>query len=289
MAFSAGMIFGIMAMIMWGTADFFVIMSVRKVSVLKIYFWGQLIGAIVLLAMGLFFFKAPSVDYKILGLILLVGVLGSVAYLGFYKGLETGKVAVVSPIAAAWPVLTMLIGIFFLHESIGLLKLIGACLAIVGGITVSFRLHDLVSAKLKNYAPGVPYALIAFIGWGLEFPFLTVLVTKTGWFFPILATRIVGVALLLLYTGIAGKDLSLPMKTRGVIWYVVFIGFLEVFAFLLYSIGVSKEQTIIIAPLVSAFPLITIILARIFLKEKIEINQAVGALCVISGIAMLAL
>ena len=54
-----------------------------------------------------------------------------------------------------------------------------------------------------------------------------------------------------------------------------------------YGAGISMEYTAIIAPITAAFPAVTVILARIFLKEHVEINQKIGIGTVIMGLILL--
>jgi uncharacterized membrane protein len=58
---------------------------------------------------------------------------------------------------------------------------------------------------------------------------------------------------------------------------------------LLFGAGLTYENTSIIAPIVSAFPIVAIILARIFLKEVLELNQKLGVVTVIFGLVLLSI
>ena len=71
--------------------------------------------------------------------------------------------------------------------------------------------------------------------------------------------------------------------------FILAIALLEVTAFIAYGIGVATQKSTIIAPLASLSPAVTILLALIFLKEKIEINQKVGIAAALIGIVLLSL
>lgn len=281
-----GIIFGIIAMVGWGTADFFVVKAVRKTNVFKTFIWSQIIGAVLLFLIFLIFFRLPIFSLATIGIILIASFLYTIAYLAFYKGLQMSKVSIISPVAACWAVVTVILSLIFLGETLTTLKSIGVGLAILGAVLVSFRLHDLLNLKLKNLAVGVEYAIIALLGWGVYFVFIDVLVNEFSWFLPMLFIKMVSVFYLLAYSGAKKENILFP---KNVALFIILIGVLEVVAYLCYGIGVTSEHTAIVAPIGAAFPMVTIILARIFLKETLEINQKIGIISVLSGLILLSI
>ncbi len=70
-----------------------------------------------------------------LGYLVLTGVIIAVAVLCMYCGLAAGRVVVVSPIIAAYPVFTLLTALMFKQESLTL-KLAAGVLLVVGGVAL---------------------------------------------------------------------------------------------------------------------------------------------------------
>lgn len=70
-----------------------------------------------------------------LGYLVLTGAIIAVAVLCMYGGLATGRVVVVSPIIAAYPVFTLLTALMFKQESLTL-KLAAGVLLVVGGVAL---------------------------------------------------------------------------------------------------------------------------------------------------------
>lgn len=70
-----------------------------------------------------------------LGYFVLTGVIVAVAVLCMYGGLAAGRVVVVSPIIAAYPVFTLLTALMFKQESLTL-KLAAGVLLVVGGVAL---------------------------------------------------------------------------------------------------------------------------------------------------------
>jgi drug/metabolite transporter (DMT)-like permease len=279
-----GILFGILAMISWGTADFFVAYAVRKTSIFKVLFWSLLTSVIISFLVAVVFLKIPILSPMIIGIILFCGLLSAVSWGAFYKGLQVGKVAIVSPIANSWPVLAIFISVIFLKESISWIQAIGVLFAILGGALVSFKFKDLL--KLKNPAKGVKYALIGVIGWGIMFSFVGYLVKVIGWFFPMVLIKTITTIYLFTYFTSTKKDFALPKL--GLI-AIIMVGVFEALAIFAYGLGVSFHSTAIVAPIIAGVPMITIILAKIVFKEKIELNQKLGIISVVIGLIFLAI
>lgn len=281
---SFGIFFGILAMLLWGTADFFVASAVKKTSAFRVLFWSLLTSVLIAFFIALFFFKLPNLTFNIIWIVLLCGLLSAVSWGAFYKGLQIEKVAIMSPIANSWPVVTVFITILFLKESITLLQAIGVFFAVIGGALVSFKFKDLL--KLKNPAIGMKYALVGVIGWGILFSFVGYLVTKIGWFFPMVLIKTITAAYLFLYFKTTKKDFSL--SKAGLI-FVILVGIFEVLAIFAYGLGISFSSSTLVAPIIAGVPMVTVILAKVVFKEKIELNQKYGIILIVTGLVLLAL
>ena len=286
MIIPAGVLFGIIAMFGWGTADFIVANAVRKTNVLKTFLWSQITGIILFSVVFLAFFKLPMLSLFAIEIILIAGFLGVISYLAFYKGLQVGKVSIISPISSCWAAVTVILSLIFLNETLTKFQAYGVTLAITGAVLTSFKWHDLKKLNLKNLATGVHYAIIAMLSWGIYVVLISMLVPELGWFLPIFFIKAVAVLYLLAYFAIAKKEFSFP---KNVATFVVLIGILETIAFLSLGVGISSEYTAIVAPIAAAFPAVTIILARIFFKESLDINQKIGIISVLAGLVLLSI
>jgi drug/metabolite transporter (DMT)-like permease len=65
------------------------------------------------------------------------------------------------------------------------------------------------------------------------------------------------------------------------------VGLLDIFAFFSYGFGVRGESASIVAPVAAAFPLITIVLAGTFLREKLSLSQSLGIVGTILGLVLI--
>ena len=285
-----GILSGLLSMFGWGTSDFLAAKSSRRIGYLLTYFWTQLVAF--LIALIYFWIKLPTLNInnipQYLIFLLPAGFLFLVGTLAFYKGLTEGQVSLVSPIGASWAMITVVLSVVFFKEVLQTNQIIAIILIISGIILVSVNLKELLKIKRLTLLGGIKEGLIAMLAWGISL-FLMVPVSKAlSWFLPVFALKLFGLLFLVIYTMFSKKSLKIDLQIPLLI-LLFLIGFLDIIAFFAYSFGVEREYASIVAPVAASFPLVTIILARIFLKEKIVFNQALGIAGVRAGLILISI
>jgi drug/metabolite transporter (DMT)-like permease len=285
-----GFLSGLLSMLGWGIADFLAAKSSRKIGYLPTYFWTQLIAF--LIALIYFFLKFPTLNVNNLPQFLLfllsAGILFMVGSLAFYKGFVVGQVSLVSPIGASWTTVTVILSVIFLKEILPINQIVAIILIILGIILVSTNLKEVFKMKKFLLLAGAKEGFIAMLTWGLSL-FLIVPVSKTlGWFLPVLMLKLFGLLFLLGYVMWTKQSLRINFQL-SILTLLFFIGFLDLVAFFGYSFGVEGEYASTIAPVAASFPLVTVVLARIFIKEKIVLNQVFGIVGIIMGLILISL
>jgi drug/metabolite transporter (DMT)-like permease len=66
-------------------------------------------------------------------------------------------------------------------------------------------------------------------------------------------------------------------------------GVLAAIASVSFNLGISMELVAIVAPVSTCSMIVTVILSKIFLKEKVEPNQIIAIFMIFGGILLLAL
>lgn len=132
-----GVMFALLALVFWGLAPILGKLGLVEVSPLLGLSIRAFAVAFVLLAFGLATGEIVGLSKISQRSVLLLsgegifaGLLGHLAY--FY-GLKLGEVSKIVPIAMTFPIITVIIGILFLHEGVSFTKAIGVPL-VVGGI-----------------------------------------------------------------------------------------------------------------------------------------------------------
>lgn len=272
----------------WGASDFLAAKSSRKIGYLLTYFWTQLVAFSITLIY--FLVKFPTLDVNNIPQFLVflapAGFLFMIGTLAFYKGFIGGQVSLVSPIGASWAIVTVILSVIFFKEILQTNQIIAISLIILGITLVSTNLKEVLKIKRFALLGGAKEGLIAMLAWGVSL-FLIVPASKAlGWFLPVFALKFFGLLLLVTYVLFGRKSLKISFQSPLLI-LLFFIGFLDVIAFFGYSFGVGGEYASIIAPIAAAFPLVTIILARMILKERLVLNQVFGIVSVITGLVLI--
>lgn len=272
----------------WGTSDFLGGVFSRKTGHLLTLFWMQVAGFLISSIYFLINFK--SFDFsqviRFIPILALCGFLEAIAYLFFFKGLEKGQISLVSPIGSSWPVLTLILGMIFLKEILLAHQIVAVILIISGVLLASINIEEIRQGKLTS-SKGTKEGFLAMAGWGILFFLLTAPSRALGWFLSIFIIRFF--AILFLIPFFINKTFYPSTDRRFYLIIFSIIGFIDVISFLAYTFGIQIEQVSIVAPLVAPFPLVTIILARIFLKERLTLNQVIGIVGALVGLILISI
>jgi len=160
-------------------------------------------------------------------------------------------------------------------------------LVVLGTFFVSTKIKTLLSeAKFIASDPGVKFALLASVFWGIGFAFLSLLVKEYGWLQASVLLRISMAVWLVILMLVLKKNLYFSPEriTLSLLGVVVLT---DVVGYFLMGAAFKNDLASVVAPVVSVFPVITILLARIFLKEKLVLNQILGIGGILAGLVLL--
>lgn len=281
---------GLLTMFFWGIALFLAALASRKIGNILTLFWMQLFGLLV--GTVYFFFNLNSFSlnsiFPFIPILFVIALLQVIAYLAFYKGLEKGQVSLVSPLGASWSLITAVLSLIFLKETLKVNQLLAILFITIGIIVISINLKDLIKHKSIHLLIGVKEGLISMLGWGVSLFLLIIVSKELGWFLPAFIFRFL--ILFILSTYIYSSKKSLFSKSAKFPWLMLlFIGLFDITAFFTYSLGVSSAYGSIVAPISSANTLITITLGVIFLKERVKLRQIIGITAIVSGLVIISL
>ncbi len=279
-----GILFGISAMLGFGFESFLLVKISRKIGAFRAVLWMEIFLVIMFAVLAIFLFNYKSIGIFTIALIILTAIIDMAGLFAYSKGLQVGNVSIVATVASAWGAVTAVLGVVFLGETLTLFQILDICLIIAGTVLVSFELKNMQKMSLKRRNLGLGYALITVFGWGAFFFLISFLVKSLGWFSAGFLVAIPTMFLFILYGTTTKSKLSIGKGSLGLI---VVMSALNLIAFLSYNLGVSYNYTAIVAPISAASPVIVILLALVFLKEKLAINQKLGIFMVLIGLILL--
>lgn len=273
----------------YGFADFFGAIASRKLSSVLVTAVAGIVGFVFLLTMIPFFGATFSQQAVVAGIA--AGVASAVGITALYASLAIGPISIISPFGAVLGALVPMTFGFFIGDRFGPLGWLALALILVAVVLVGFVPG--VDVRLPS-AKGLALAFVAGAGIGTILIALKFSPSDSG-LASVLVMRLVSAGLLnilLLATWMRlrrRKDSSPKNVIAGKFWWaVIAAGIFDSSANIFFTLALRSGSISVVSVLTALYPLGTIILARLILKERIARIQMFGVLLALSGSAILA-
>ena len=278
-------ILAIIALVGWGTADIFGGLVSRKIGGYSSSIWLLIINVVI--ASLYIPFALPSlgnINLQTILWLLILGPLTVFPMIALYEGIRVGNASLVGTIAGSFGALTVVLSIIFFKETLNYHQ-VGAIILILTGIILSSINLKEVSLNKILTDKGIPYALAAWLFWGLYFTFVRIPIKEIGWFWPAYFSWL-AFPLGIIYMRYKKKELRKPTSSR--LWlYLIMDSFLVVIGVLSYNLAITRGQTSIIAPIASSYPALFALLAYFVFKDHLSKQQILGMIITLGGIIIL--
>ena len=281
MSAEASILLGVAAMLGFGVADFTAKTVLTKANALVTAFISQSIGSLLYLGAALAYDRVyPSVALTTLALF--SGVISGVVLLAYYFALSLGKASLVAPIFSCLTVVAVVLSISILDEALTALQLCSIVVVFLGIILVAFerRKGDVSSPKLS-----VLLALFAAVLGGSNLILQKWIADSGHYLMGFLLTRI-SMAALMTPLAVHSHE-SGSVRVMGNLPKLALLGLIDVSAFFAWYLGLRVGQVSIVTPIATSSPAVTVVLAHLFLKERVRPHQRIGILAIIFGIVLL--
>ena len=271
---------GLAASVSWGLADFIGGVKSRTLDLLAVLAVSQAV-ALIVLAVVLVVSREPAPALSSLAVAGGAGAVGVAGLAALYRGLATGAMAVVAPIAALGAAIPVGVGVAT-GDGLGALQAIGIVLALAG-VALAAR-EDAPDGGGARLAVGVGLALAAAVGLGLFLLGMDA-ASDDGIIWALFAARLVSVSLLAAAVLVARPDLRAARPHLGA---VAAIGVLDLGANGLFALAATEGLVSVASVCSSLYPVVTIFLARAILSERVRPSQQVGVALVMAGVVGIA-
>lgn len=286
---------GLGGMLGWGFADFFAKKTIDQVGSIVTLVWAHIFGTFILISVASYQLlvvgdRLTNPDNLIdWGGVIFFGALQAIVYLLAYEGFGKGQLSILNPVFASYAGLAAILSIVVFGELLSTNLFVALTIIFTGILLLNIDTQALKNKRLNlTHVPGlkeVGLAALLAAFWQLFWDKLVggkdwVLYTLLMYFFMTLTAMVIAKL----------KKIDLSIAKSSLWKFLFLIGFGEVIAYLALTLGFSATTfTSVVIVLAGAFSLPTIILARIFLKEKVTAIQTVGSLVIIAGIVILSL
>jgi drug/metabolite transporter (DMT)-like permease len=259
----------------WGVGDFLGGLKSRSLNPIAILIVAQPIG-LTLLAIWVAARGEGPPGSSVLWACL-ASVLGTTGLVAFYRGMAAGALSIVAPIAGAGAAIPVIWGLARGDHPSGLQEL-GFAAALVGVVLASFERRP----EAARLAAGAGWAAIAMLAFG--FYYIPMHAASHGDFlwaafvFRLTSTTLIATAWLLLRPRRARRA-DLPVLAS--------IGVLDTGGNVFFAAASSRGLVSVVSILASLYPVVTVLLARAVLHERVHRSQELGIALALGGIVLI--
>ncbi|MFI5117702.1 MAG: DMT family transporter [Terriglobales bacterium] len=263
--------------VVWGAGDFAGGIATKRANVFRVVAGAHACGLLLMLLLVWITGEAlPPRSTLWWGAV--AGITGVVGIAALYRALAIGRMGIVAPVAAVITgVLPVLAGIY----SEGMpdrIQLVGFVVALI-----SIWLIARPDGEIDTHR-GLGLAVLAGVMFGLFF-IACKQAGHHGVFWPLVAARTTSTLFMLLIVAFPGGD---KRPLRPALVPIVFSGILDTSANALFIAATQRGRLDVTSVLSSLYPASTVILARIFLKERMSATQNAGIIGALVSVALIA-
>lgn len=267
------MVLGLAAAAAWGAGDFGGGLASRRSPVFGVVLVSQLTGMALSLALALVGGETFPVGRDLL-LCVVAGVFGGVGITALYRGLAVGRMGIVAPVTGVLAaVIPVGAGVVFEGIPAPLVQ-VGIAVAVVAVVLVS-RVADEGGGRA-----GLPEALVAGVSIGL-FGVVISALSDGNVFASLTVIRIVQAALVVGAIVVARQAWR---PGRSMLPALALVGVLDMVGNSCYLLAVQTGLLAVASVLSALYPVSTVILAAIFLRERVTREHTIGI--VLAGLAV---
>jgi uncharacterized membrane protein len=266
------------ASLSWGVGDFLGGVKARVLPILLVMAASQPFG---LAALGIAVaVRGTGIPGDEVAWAALSALLGTAGLATFYRGMAAGAISVVAPIAALSAAIPVIWGVAVSGDRISGLQAIGFIAAVGGSVAASLELRP----ERAQVAAGVGWAMLAMLAFGAYYVPMHA-ASSQDWLWPAFLFRCTSVTIVVSLALLRGLR---PTGLRGNWPALIAIGFLDTGGNALYAAASSSHGLLsVVSVLASLYPVVTVVLARVLLGERVQRTQDAGVLLVLVGVVLI--
>jgi drug/metabolite transporter (DMT)-like permease len=265
------------ASLSWGVGDFLGGLKARVLPTLTVLAASQPFG-LAALALGVVV-RGTGIPGDEVAWSALAAVFGTVGLFAFYRGLATGAMSVVAPIAAVAVGIPVIWGVVVSGDRITGLQAIGFVAAMGGSVAASLE----VRPERTQLAAGVGWAALAMLAFGAYYVPMHA-ASQQDWLWPAFLFRCTSVTLV---WALVLTRRSWPIGFRTHWPGLVAIGLLDSGGNAFFAAASANGLLSVVSVLASLYPVVTVLLARLLLGERVQRTQDAGVLVALVGVVLI--
>lgn len=272
--------------VLYGAADFTGGLATKRAGTIPVVLLSQASG---LTLLALLLPVLPDAQPIRLDLLwgAVAGLTGGIGVALLYRALAIGTMAVVAPTTAVCAVTIPVAVAILLGERPFPLALAGIVLGIVSIVLVSQHTPPAAERQQgeprRTWPPGVGTALASGIAIGFFFLALAQTRPEAG-MWPLLVSRSLTVTIFGLISIASRRSVRMPARVAVL---AILCGAVDMVANALYLLAAQEGPLSIVVTLSSLYPASTVLLARIVLRERLNLWQVSGVACALAAVVLI--
>jgi transporter family protein len=215
----------------------------------------------------------------------LAAVLSGLAYVSYYESLKRGKVSIVGTIAGAYAPWTVVLAIVFLGESMSWGEAGGVILVVASMLLFTYSTNG--NGEKRTELIGIAFAVVSLFFWGTSAAVAKGAITEIG------NTNFIGVYALvcptiwLVYWLSREKGkFEMPKSNR---WLLELSLLCFAGGGITLYLAIQNGPVSIVSPVTNLYPIVTIAVAKVHLKESLTARQMVALAMLFLSIPLLSI
>jgi drug/metabolite transporter (DMT)-like permease len=275
-----GVALALLAALSWGAADFLGGLAARGRALVSVMLISQAAGLVVLAVVAApFVGERPSAADA--GVAVIGGIAGVVALSLLYLGLAIGTMSVVAPIVALSAVVPVLVSVAGGDELTAIL-VAGIVLALGGAGMSAAAETPATEQRATDRTRSLWAAAGAAVGFGVAMTCLDDAADSGSALWVVIVAR--SAAVLVMALALVASRQKLDVQRPG-LPQVVLVGVLDAASLTLFTLASNEGLLAVVSVLASLYPVVTVLLARTVLHERMRAVQVVGVALTFAGIA----
>jgi drug/metabolite transporter (DMT)-like permease len=267
--------------LLYGIADFSGGFASRKNQVFSVLILSQCIGiTITLITIATQGHGLPHLVDAVWGI--LAGVTGVLGLYMLYKGIAKSIVAIVSPASAVVGAFISVVFALVKGERPSDIAIIGSIICFPAIILLT-REGTLEIAEKALIKVALIYGVISGLGFGIFFISLSRCNSSSG-VWPLLIAKLVAITITSTIMVVTKQPFRIE---RNAFALALIAGIADMGANILFMMASQLGMLSLVVIITSLFPAPTVILARIFLKQKIPMVRIIGIILALIGVGLI--
>ncbi len=270
-------------MVLWGFEEFFLKQAIDNIKTFSTLLINTIAGIIIGVLFTITFIGTPSlIGGQDLLLVVLCSTTALLGYIFFYTALERQEVSLIAALDESWIIVTIIIAVVFFGERLTLLHMAGILGVLIGAFLISAKFEQL---KRITFISGSGYEVMSILFIGVTLALDKIIIDRIGEANAIIYLLVGVLPLIFIAKTVMREEFVRPTRKMTII--VALSGIFDSLAFGFAILAISRADVSLVAPIIASTAIVSVLLAHLFLKEHMTLQQAIGATVLLASVITL--